>query len=126
MTARVLVVDNNELVRALLKLDLGRFSDLELVGAAVNGQEAISLTRQLKPDVILMDLQMPVMDGLTASEYIKQEFPHIQIIAYTSLQDPQVEVMVKATPIDQFCYKDARIEEVVDLIRECRRQQLKH
>jgi two-component system, NarL family, vancomycin resistance associated response regulator VraR len=121
---RVLVVDNQELVRVLLKVDLGRFADLTIVGTASNGREAVQLTHQLHPDVILMDLQMPVMDGLTASELIKQDFPGIQIIAYTSLSDPQVEVMAKTAPIDQFCYKDTVTEDLVKIIRECHQHQL--
>lgn len=115
---RVLIVDNHELIRASLMVDLSRYTDMNVVGAAADGEEAIALTEQLKPDVILMDLQMPVMDGLTASGHIKSEFPDIRIIAYTSLEDPQAEVMAQTAPIDCFCYKGIKTEELVELIRQ--------
>lgn len=115
---KVLIVDNHELVRSFLTVDLSRYSDIQVVGTAVDGRDAIALTRQLKPDVILMDLQMPVMDGLTASSQIKTEFPDIKIIAYTSLDDPQVEVMSQTVPIDALCYKDTETSSLVDLIRQ--------
>lgn len=117
---RVLIVDNHELVRSFLTLSLGRYEDIEIVGAATDGEEAVSLAQELKPDVILMDLQMPVMDGLTASGHIKVASPTIQIIAYTSLDDPQLEVMAQTVPIDQFCYKDTKTEVLVDMIRQCK------
>jgi DNA-binding NarL/FixJ family response regulator len=117
-TIKVLIVDNHELVRTFLTVDLSRYTGLEVVGTAADGLQAITLTRQLKPDVILMDLQMPVMDGLTASGHIKVDFPDIKII--TSLDDPQTEVIAQSVPIDKFCYKDAKTEALVELIRQCK------
>lgn len=115
---RILIVDNHELVRAGLAIDLNRYPDLEVVGIAADGQQAIVLTQQLLPDVIVMDLKMPVMDGLTASEHIKHSYPSVRIIAYTSLEDPQTEVVVQTVPIDHFCYKDTDTEVLVGLIRQ--------
>jgi two-component system, NarL family, vancomycin resistance associated response regulator VraR len=117
-TVRVLIVDNHELIRASLTVDLNRYANVDVVGAAADGEEAIRLTEELNPDVILMDLQMPVMDGLTASGHIKTDFPNIRIIAYTSLEDPQAEVMAQTAPIDRFCYKGVKTEELVELIHQ--------
>ncbi len=117
-TTRILIVDNHELVRAALAIDLNRYTDLEIVGLAADGEQAIALTQQFLPDVILMDLQMPVMDGLTASKHIKHSHPNVRIIAYTSLDDPQVEVIAQTVPIDEFCYKDIKTQALVDLIHQ--------
>lgn len=120
-TIRVLIVDNHELIRVALVIDLNRYADLQVVGVAADGEQAIAITQQLLPDVILMDLQMPVMDGLTASKHIKRSYPNVWIIAYTSLEDPQAEVLAQSVPIDKFCYKDTKTEAIVDLIRQARR-----
>lgn len=117
-TVRVLIVDNHELARSSLAVDLNRYVDMEVVGTAADGEQAIYLNSQLQPDVILMDLQMPVMDGLTASTHIKFSSPEVRIIAYTSLDDPQAEVMAQTAPIDSFCYKGIKTEALVTLIHK--------
>jgi len=122
-TIRVLIVDNHELLRTTLALDLNQYAGLEVVGLAANGEEAIAQTEALLPDVILMDLQMPVMDGFTASKQIKRDYPKVYIIAYTSLDDPQIEVIAQSVPVDQVCYKDTKTEVLVELIRQARDSQ---
>ncbi len=122
-TIRVLIVDNHELLRTTLAIDLNQYAGLEVVGLAANGEEAIAQTEALLPDVILMDLQMPVMDGFTASKQIKRDYPKIYIIAYTSLDDPQIEVIAQSVPVDQVCYKDTKTEVLVQLIRQARDSQ---
>jgi two-component system, NarL family, vancomycin resistance associated response regulator VraR len=119
---RILLVDNDELVRVMLKIDLQRHLDLKIVGVAVNGQQAVDLARTLQPDAIIMDLQMPVMDGLTAAGLIKQEFPTMQIVAYTSLGDPQLEVMLEMSALDRLCYKDDNADVLAAAIRQCCQQ----
>jgi two-component system, NarL family, vancomycin resistance associated response regulator VraR len=116
---RILLVDNDELVRVMLQIDLQSHLDLKIVGVAVNGQQAVDLARTLQPDAIIMDLQMPVMDGLTAAGLIKQEFPTMQIVAYTSLGDPQLEVMSEMSALDRLCYKDDNADVLAAAIRQC-------
>ena len=113
---RVLVVDDHELTRVSLKLALQRQVGIELVGLASNGREAIEMTDRHLPDVIVIDLQMPVMDGLSASTQIKSEHPNIKILAYSSLEDPQTEVMLQSAKVDAFCKKDVTLQDLVQVI----------
>lgn len=113
---RVLVVDDHELTRFSLSLVLQTQQNVELVGLASNGQEAIELVRQYRPDVIILDLQMPIMDGLSASTQIKTIDPNTQILAYSSLEDPQTEVMVQTGKIDAFCTKDTDTSTLIGLV----------
>ena len=115
---RVLVVDDHELTRLSLKLALQNQSNIELVGLASNGQEAVELVKHQHPDVIIIDLQMPVLDGLSASTQIKSFAPNIRIIAYSSVDDPQTEVMIQTANIDAFCKKDVATNELVALVKE--------
>ena len=115
---RVLVVDDHELTRFSLKLALQSHNNIELVGLASNGQEAIEMVKRHHPDVIILDLQMPVMDGLSASTHIKTINPSTQIIAYSSVDDPQVEVMSQTARIDAFCKKDTATQDLIALVKE--------
>src|SRR5690242_20511188 len=81
---RVLVVDDHEILRMGLAAFLETLDDMVMVGEAKNGQEAVNLCRSLQPDVVLMDLGMPVMDGMTATGIISRDFPTIHIIVLTS------------------------------------------
>jgi len=115
---RVLVVDDHELTRFSLSLALRSQPDVDLIGLASNGQEAIEMVEGHQPDVVIIDLQMPVMDGLSASSHIKNIFPATKIIAYSSLEDPQTEVMVQTAKIDAFCKKDTDTDDLISLVRQ--------
>jgi NarL family two-component system response regulator LiaR len=84
---RVMLVDDHTMVRRGLATFLKVFDDLELVGEAANGEDAIQLCAQVLPDVVLMDMVMPDMDGVTATHAIRQQFPAVQVIALTSFKD---------------------------------------
>jgi len=113
---RVLIVDDHELTRFTLQLALQNQKNIALVGLASNGLEAIAMVEKHHPDVIILDLQMPVMDGITASKQIKSIAPETQILAYSSVEDPQVEVMVQTARIDAFCKKDISTQELIAAI----------
>lgn len=113
---RVLIVDDHELTRFTLQLALQNQKNIALVGLASNGLEAIAMVEKHHPDVIILDLQMPVMDGITASKQIKSIAPETQILAYSSVEDPQVEVMVQTARIDAFCKKDISTQELIETI----------
>lgn len=113
---RVLVADDHELTRLGLQLLLKKQDGIELVGLAENGLQAVELVRQHRPDVVVMDLQMPVMDGLSASKQIKTILPDVRILAYSSLDDPQTEVMLQMAQVDAFCKKDVEGPELLQMI----------
>jgi NarL family two-component system response regulator LiaR len=100
MTTRVLIADDHGVVRQGLRMFLDSDPELEIVGEARNGVEAVSLTRQLHPDVVLMDLLMPLMDGIAATKIIRRETPDTEIVALTSvLEDAVVIDAVRAGAI---------------------------
>jgi NarL family two-component system response regulator LiaR len=87
---RIMLVDDHAVVRSGLGAFLSVNPDLELVGEAENGEQAVVRANLLKPDVILMDLMMPVMDGVAATQAIKKQNPQIQIVALTSFQEDEL------------------------------------
>jgi two-component system, NarL family, vancomycin resistance associated response regulator VraR len=113
---RVLIVDDHELTRFSLKLALQRQDGIELVGLASNGREAIEMADRHCPDVIVLDLQMPIMDGLSASTQIKTAHPQIKILAYSSLEDPQTEVMLQTAKVDAFCKKETAVQDLIKMV----------
>lgn len=84
---RVMIVDDHGMLRAGLRLFLAGADGLEFVGEAVDGSEAITLCAQVKPDVVLMDMVMPDMDGATATRIIREQFPRVQVLALTSFHE---------------------------------------
>ncbi len=112
MATRILITDDHGVVRQGLRMFLSLEPDLEVVGEASNGREALALTRELKPDVVLMDLLMPVMDGIQATEAIRSELPEVEVIALTSvLEDTSVSGAVRAGAIG-YLLKDTDAEEL--------------
>ncbi|MEI6776306.1 MAG: response regulator transcription factor [Chloroflexales bacterium] len=89
-TIRIMLVDDHAVVRSGLSAFLSVNPDFELVGEAEDGEQAVLRANLLKPDVILMDLMMPVMDGVAATQAIKSQHPSIQIIALTSFQEDEL------------------------------------
>ena len=97
---RVLLADDHSVVREGLRMFLGRDPEIAVVGEAADGLEAVQLARELQPDVVLMDLLMPVMDGVAATAAIRQELPATEVIALTSvLESASVVNAVKAGAI---------------------------
>jgi DNA-binding NarL/FixJ family response regulator len=84
---KVLIVDDQELIRASLSIVLGGETDFEIVGVAEHGQMAVELTKQLSPDVVLMDIHMPLMNGVEATAHIKKEFPQVKVMILTTFEE---------------------------------------
>ncbi len=111
------MADDHELTRFSLKMALRGHSGIELVGIATNGLEAIEYTRAFCPDVVILDLQMPVMDGLSAAGKIKSICPGIQILAYSSLEDSRVDQLLRDSVIDSVCRKDTATSEIISRVK---------
>ena len=112
MTVRILVTDDHSVVRQGLRMFLELDDDLEVVGEAANGAEAVDMVRDLQPDVVLMDLLMPVMDGITAISTIRREMPGVEVVALTSvLEDASVVGAVRAGAIG-YLLKDTNADEL--------------
>lgn len=122
---RVLLADDHAVVRQGLKMFLALDAGLEVVGEANNGREAVELTESLRPDVVLMDLVMPVLDGVGAIKEIKSRFPETEIIAVTSvLEDAKVIGAVQAGAIG-YLLKDTQADALVEAIHAAGRGEVR-
>ncbi len=112
MTIRVLITDDHGVVRQGLRMFLSLDPGVEVVGEAANGEEAVAMAQELRPDVVLMDLLMPVMDGISATEAIRRDLPDVEVIALTSvLEDASVTGAVRAGAIG-YLLKDTEAAEL--------------
>ena len=117
MSIRILLVDDHRVVRQGLRMFLALDPELEVVGEASNGAEGIEQVRKLNPGVVLMDLVMPLMDGITAIQNIRKEFPDVEVIALTSvLEDEKVIGAVRAGAIG-YLLKDTQADELCRAIK---------
>jgi NarL family two-component system response regulator LiaR len=115
---RVAIVDDHAMLRRGLRFFLKGFDDLELVGEGCSGKEAIALCAEAEPDVILMDMVMPEMDGAKTTEMIRERFPRVQVIALTSFQEQDlIERALQAGAIG-YLLKNVSAEDLARAIRE--------
>jgi DNA-binding NarL/FixJ family response regulator len=113
---RVLIADDNPQVRQELRTLLPLAADLEIVGEAADGLEATRLAQMLKPDVILLDLQMPVMDGYQAARQIKAACPSCWLVALTVYGDAKSRGQAAEAGVDMFLVKGVSVESLVEAI----------
>jgi NarL family two-component system response regulator LiaR len=117
MKVRLLITDDHDVVRQGLRLYLRRDPEIEVVGEAADGEEAVEFARSLKPDVVLMDLLMPRMDGIAATKAIRAELPEVEVVALTSvLEDASVTGAIRAGAIG-YLLKDTKAEELCRAIK---------
>jgi len=117
-TIQVLLVDDHNVVRSGLATFLRAYEDLELVGEARNGLEALHLCRAKQPDVILMDLMMPEMDGIAATRAILADYPEIKIIAMTSFEEEELVQGVLSAGAMSYLLKNVTADELARAIRD--------
>jgi NarL family two-component system response regulator LiaR len=117
---RVMIVDDHAVVRSGLAMFLQAFDDFELVGEAGDGAEAVRLCAQMAPDVVLMDLLMPQMDGIAATQAIRERHPGAQVIALTSFQDQdKVQSALDAGAVG-YLLKNVSADDLARAIRSAR------
>ena len=114
---RVLIVDDHAVVRTGLKVFLDLQPDMEVVGEAADGSEGVAMARRLEPDVVLMDLLMPNMDGVTAIGRIKAERPETEIVTMTSFIEEEKVTSALEAGASGYVLKDAEAEEVATAVR---------
>jgi NarL family two-component system response regulator LiaR len=115
-----MLVDDHAVVRSGLAAFLLAFDDLELVGDAADGEEALRKCREVQPDVVLMDLVMPGMDGAAAARAIRQEFPETEIVALTSFKNEEFVTSALEAGAIGYLLKNVSAEELAEAIRSAR------
>jgi DNA-binding NarL/FixJ family response regulator len=115
--ARILIADDHDLVRDGLKYMLSYEEDLEAVGEASNGREAVELCRRLKPDLVLMDIRMPQMDGMEATRAIKAQQPEISVLIITTHENPDYLLEAIKAGAAGYVLKDASNQRLVSGMR---------
>jgi DNA-binding NarL/FixJ family response regulator len=114
---KVLLVDDQSLIRQGLRALLELEPDLEIVGEAENGENAINLVAQLQPDVVLLDIRMPIMDGVAATQEIHKRFPGIKVLVLTTFDDDQYVTAALQNGAMGYLLKDTPSEELAVAIR---------
>ena len=114
---RVIVCDDTLQVRVLIKTELSLEPDMIVVGEAANGAEAIDLARSEQPDVVLLDLGMPVMDGLEALPEIKEAAPSTRVIVYSSFEVSEMAEKAVAAGASRYIEKSAPADQLVAAVR---------
>ncbi len=115
---KVLIVDDNATIRDALHRVLSIFPDIEVIGSASNGKEAIEKTVKLSPQVVLMDLQMPEMDGIEATRIINQKCPETAIIMLTLYQELLLEAELEDLKVNGYVLKEGGAEKIYQAIKE--------
>jgi DNA-binding NarL/FixJ family response regulator len=116
-----MITEDHELTRYGLSLALEEKSHLKIVSEAENGEQAVSLASELLPDVVLMDIGMPVMDGIEATKRIKKEHPEIKVLMLTSHDDEDEVFASLAAGADAYCMKDVKVDrlcQVIEMVQE--------
>jgi DNA-binding NarL/FixJ family response regulator len=117
---RVLLVDDHALVRNGLSSVLRYHTELQVVGEAADGHEAVSLAAALKPDVVVMDVNMPRMDGVEASKRIKREFPSMVVIGLSMHDGGEHESAMRESGAAAYLTKDSAADRLIETILRCR------
>jgi DNA-binding NarL/FixJ family response regulator len=114
---RILLADDQSLIRRGLKALLKSDPELEVIGEAENGRESIDLTATLQPDIVLMDIRMPIMDGVLATREIRQKFPHVKVLILTTFNDQEYVTQSLHCGASGYLLKDTPFEELTQAIR---------
>lgn len=121
MAIRILLVDDQVVVRRGLQALLKPIAELDVVGEADNGQLALAQIERLQPDVVLMDIRMPVMDGVVATQEIRRRFPQVKVLVLTTFDDDEYVSRAIRYGASGYLLKDTPVEELSQTIQAVRR-----
>ena len=113
---KLLVVEDHELTRLGLVASLAKFNKVQVIAEAESGDEALKLVETKRPDLVLMDIAMPVMDGIEATQKLKQSHPDIKVLILTSHNEQDMVFAALAAGADGYCMKDVKLERLVEVI----------
>ena len=117
---KVLLVDDHAMVRQGLRSILDSYTDLTVVGEAANGQDAVIMARSLQPDVVVMDVNLPLIDGVEATRLLRREHSSMAIIGISVRNDPQVKLAMTEAGAADFLPKESAAGQLYDIIlRHC-------
>src|SRR5690606_7286628 len=122
---RILLVDDHTVVRRGLTLAFGLETDLEIVGEAENGRQAVEAVADLKPDVVVMDLLMPVMNGVEATREIRRLYPEVEVVALTSVLEDRMVVDVIEAGAAGYMLKESRPDDLFEAVRAASRGEVR-
>jgi DNA-binding NarL/FixJ family response regulator len=114
---RVLLADDEPHIRDIVETLLNRANDIDLVGTCVNGQEAVSMCKELRPDILLLDIMMPVMDGFEVARLVRERFPKIKILVLSSIHDYKSVQTMMQNAVDGYVNKSVLVKDLATNIR---------
>ncbi|UTQ08742.1 response regulator transcription factor [Bacillus amyloliquefaciens] len=113
----IIIVDDQQIVREGLKMILSLHEEINIVGEASNGEHLLDLLKQIRPEIILMDIRMPIMDGIEATKLVKERYPDIKVIILTTFNDSEYIFTGLKSGADGYILKDSDSQEIIDSIK---------
>ena len=120
---KIVIADDHEMVREGLQIMASKIEDIEIIGEASNGEELVILTRRLMPDVVMVDVKMPRYSGVEATRLIKQEFPHIGVIALSSYDEESLVLDMLNAGAKGYLLKNASKHEITEAVKSVYRDE---
>lgn len=120
---KVIITDDHALFRTGVKTSLVGRKDIQMVAEAENGMQLLNLLKHIKPDVILLDIQMPIMDGLTTLPEIKKLYPDVKVIMLSMHNDPSMITKMIEIGANSYLTKDSDSEKIYEAIKTCYHQE---
>ncbi|MEV6170354.1 response regulator transcription factor [Streptomyces sp. NPDC051954] len=117
MSTRVVLADDQQLIRTALSMVLADLADIEVVGEAANGEEAVRLVAELAPDVVVMDIRMPGMDGIEATDHITRDRPDTRVVVLTTFDDDDYVYGALRAGASGFLVKDMALDDIIAAVR---------
>ena len=118
MTIKIILVDDHHVIRKGLALLLNSYTEMNVVGEGTNGKEAIELSQKYSPDIIIMDLLMPVMDGIEATKQIREKMPDVKILILTSMLDQDHAIPALEAGASGYLLKESDPDELILAIKQ--------